>query len=179
MARSFRQLTDFLVAEGTAAIPHSGTHFLSHLVGVYRDLKEWGCPEYLCLAGLFHSIYGTQAFQGFALPLERRGEIRDLIGEQAERIAYINCALTYESLDSSVAAGGAPQLRNRFTGEPLPVTGPEYRDLLTLHLCDRLEQAGRSQDWGMRRDAWENMAKHLGGIALERWQEVYAAAPPR
>ena len=39
---------------------------------------------------MFHSIYGTERFQGFTLPLERRGEISALIGERAERLAYLN-----------------------------------------------------------------------------------------
>ena len=41
---------------------------------------------------MFHSIYGTEKFQGFTLPLERRAEVRALIGDRAERLAYLNCA---------------------------------------------------------------------------------------
>ena len=43
-------------------------------------LRAWGADEYLCNAGLFHSIYGTEGFQGFKLPLAHRGEIAELIG---------------------------------------------------------------------------------------------------
>jgi hypothetical protein len=178
MAKSFRELTDFLVSLGTDQVPHSGVRFLSHLIGVYTDLKEWGGDEDLALSGLFHSIYGTETFQKFALPLERRAEVRELIGERAERLAYVNCALTRDSLDTSVAEGGSPHLWDRFTDRPLPVDEEEFTRLITLHLCDRLEQAGRSQNWSFRRQAWENMARRLGGVALERWQEVFAAAPP-
>jgi len=170
---SLRKLTDYLVALGTDKIPHSGTPFLAHLLGVYRDLKEWGCPEPLVLAGLFHSIYGTEVFQGFALPLERRAEVRELIGEEAERLAYANCALTRESLDASVAAGGAPRLWDRFEDRPLPLTEAEYTDLLTLHLCDRLEQVGRKGNWEVRRQTWEAMAHRLGGIPLQAYERVY------
>src|SRR5436190_17801280 len=136
MARSFRELTDYLVALGVDKVSHSKTRFLSHLIGVYRDLKEWGCPEHLALAGLFHSIYGTEAFQGFSLPLDRRAEVRELIGERAERLAYVNCALTRESLDASVAASGPPRLWDRFEDRPLELTDEEFTDLITLHLCD-------------------------------------------
>src|SRR4051812_42178262 len=140
MPRPFRELTDYLVGLGVDRVPHSKTRFLSHLIGVHQDLKEWGCPEHLRLAGLFHSIYGTEAFQGFSLPLSRRAEIRELIGDQAERIAYINCALPRESLDASVAAGGPPRLWDRFEDRLLEVTDAEFTELITLHLCDRLEQ---------------------------------------
>lgn len=177
MPRAFRELTDYLVALGTDEVPHSGTRFLSHLLGVYQDLKRWGAPEHLVLAGLFHSIYGTEAFQGYSLPLARRDEIRELIGERAERLAYVNCALTRESLDASLAAGGPPRLWDRFRDAPLEVSDEEFTELITLHLCDRLEQVGRSQNWTLRRQAWERMARRLGGIALESWERVYSQAP--
>jgi hypothetical protein len=173
MAHDFRRLTDFLVGQGTDKVPHSHTPFLAHLIGVYKDLKEWGCEEHVVLAGLFHSIYGTEAFQGFALPLSERGTVRELIGEKAERLAYINCSLTRDSIDQSAAAG-SPQLRNRLTDEPLPITEGEWRDLLTLHLCDRLEQVERMQNWEMRRPAWGHMAVLLGGTPQREYDRIFA-----
>lgn len=173
MAHDFRRLTDFLVSHGTDKIPHSDTPFLAHLIGVYKDLKEWGCEEHVMLAGLFHSIYGTEQFQGFKLPLTDRDTVRELIGEKAERLAYVNCALVRASIDQS-AATGIPQIHDRFTDEPLPITDDEWRDLLTMHLCDRLEQVERTGDWGMRRQAWHDMAHRLGGIPQREYERVFA-----
>jgi (p)ppGpp synthase/HD superfamily hydrolase len=176
MAHDFKRLTNYLVSLGTGNVPHSNTPFLAHLIAVYRDLQEWGAPEYLVLAGLYHSIYSTDSFRKFGLPLERRDEVRELIGERAERLAYVNCALTRDSLDASVASG-RPQLWDRFREAPLEVSDAEFTDLITLHLCDRLEQAARLGDWEYRREAWEQMARRLGGIALERWSAVFSQAP--
>jgi hypothetical protein len=178
MAHHFRTLTDYLISVGTDKVPHSEVHFLAHLIGVYRDLKAWGCEEHVVLAGLFHSIYGTESFQGFCLPWERRQEVRDLIGERAERLAYVNCLLSRPSLDGSVATGGPPHLVSRLDGTPIPISDDEYTDLITLHLCDRLEQAERVEHWDWRRQAWEDMARRLGGVALESWSRVYGNAPP-
>ena len=69
---TFKQLTDFLVELGTDKVPHTNEVFLAHLIAVHRDLKVWGCDEELCRAGMFHSIYGTQKFQGFKLPVGAR-----------------------------------------------------------------------------------------------------------
>jgi hypothetical protein len=178
MAHDFRKLTDYLRSLGVDKVPHSEGVFLAHLIGVYRDLKEWGVKEHVVLAGLFHSIYGTESFQGFCLPWERRSEIRDLIGERAERLAYVNCLLSRPSLDSSVADGGPPHVVSRLDGTPIPLTPDEYTDLVTLHLCDRLEQAERVGHWDWRRQAWEDMARRLGGVALKNWERVYSSAPP-
>lgn len=177
MAHDFRRLTDYLVSVGADQIPHSDTRFLSHLIGVYRDLRAWGAEEHVCLAGLFHSIYGTEMFQGFSLPLSERGTIRELIGERAERLAYVNCALTRESLDASVAGGGTPRLWDRFADAELGVSDAEFTELVTLHLCDRLEQVARTGNWELRRHAWENMARRLGGVAFETWERVFSLAP--
>ncbi len=178
MTHNLKELTDFLVGLGVDKVPHSKTYFLSHLIGVYRDLKEWGAPEHLALAGLFHSIYGTEAFQGFRISLDRREEVRSLIGERAERLAYANCALTRDSLDASVLAAGRPNVWDRFRNAPLEITDEDYADLLTLHLCDRLEQVERSQNWDLRSAAFRGMAERLGGVALETWTRVFAGARP-
>ena len=45
----------------------------------------------MCDAGLFHSIYGTEGFQGFTLPFDRRDDIRALIGDRAERLVWVFC----------------------------------------------------------------------------------------
>src|SRR5947207_3295271 len=86
MDPNYRPMIDFLRGLGTEDVPHSGDKgFLAHLIGVFNDLNAWGCDRDLCRAGLFHSIYGTELFRKFSLPLERRAEVRALIGERAER----------------------------------------------------------------------------------------------
>ena len=90
---SFRELTDYFQQVGATDVAHSTKSYLAHAIGVYNDLKEWGCSEEIARVGLFHSIYGTELFQGFTLPLDKRDEIRELIGERAERIAWLNCAM--------------------------------------------------------------------------------------
>jgi len=94
MDEKYRRMVDFLVAEGTGKVAHTEKSFLAHLIGVYTDLEQWGCEPAVCRAGMFHSIYGTEPFQDFKLELARRGDVRELIGEHAERLAYLNSAMT-------------------------------------------------------------------------------------
>ena len=93
MESTFKDLTDFLITIGVDEIKHTDKGYLAHAIGVHNDLREWGCGVALCRAAMFHSIYGTEFFQGFTFPIERRGEIRELIGERAEKLAYWNCAI--------------------------------------------------------------------------------------
>ena len=52
--------------------------FDEHLKGVQSVLRCWGSDRALCDAGLFHSIYGTEGFQGYKLPFTRRKDIRNV-----------------------------------------------------------------------------------------------------
>ena len=73
MSAELKPITDFLVKLGIDKVPHTEKSYLGHLIAVHRDLRNWGCPEDVCLGGMFHSIYGTEMFQGFKVPLEQRG----------------------------------------------------------------------------------------------------------
>lgn len=174
----YKPMTDFLVGLGTTDVDHSGKGFLAHLIGVYKDLERWGCDVDVCRAGMFHSIYGTEKFQKFCLPFERRHEVRDLIGARAERLGFYNSVMERKHWDRCFtdpsAAGEERVLVNRITGEQYPLSSQDFEDLTMVHVCDWLEQVPRSQEWDYRRAAYRGMAEHLGGIALEEFDRVYA-----
>src|SRR6266536_1789615 len=169
MDSTYKQLTDFLVSLGTDAVAHSNKSFLAHLIGVYNDMRTAGCTEEVCRAGMFHSIYGTELFRKFQLPLERRPEVCALIGERAERLAYLNCVMDRASLDESVARGEAPhRVVDRVTGEEVLLSANDFDDLCRIHLYDWLEQVPRTQrGWAYRRDAYRRLAERLGRPAQE------------
>lgn len=176
MAIVYKDCTTFLVELGVEQVGHTEKTYLGHLIAVHRDLQSWACGEDVCYAGMFHSIYGTQRFQGFTLPVERRSEIRDLIGDRAERLAYLNCAMYRPSFDEAVQRGSPPfVITDRLTNEPIELPGVDFDDLCRIHLCDWLEQVPRCQEWGTRREAYRSAAERLGGIALEAYDRVFAA----
>lgn len=176
MQPSFKHLTDFMVELGTEQVSHTEKSYLAHNIGVYNYMKARGCNEELCRAGLFHSIYGTELFQRFALPLERRPEVMALIGERAERLAYLNCAMDRATFDQSLKGKEGPyRYRDRLTGEEMELSEEDFTDLCKIHLFDWLEQVPRSQKWDYRREAYRRMATRLDGIALESYDRVFAA----
>jgi hypothetical protein len=176
MQPSFKQLTDFLLELGTEQVNHSERSYLAHNIGVYNYMKARGCNEELCRAGLFHSIYGTELFQRFSLPLQRRSEVRALIGERAERLAYLNCAMDRTTFDEALHNTEGPyRFRDRLNGEQVELSEADFTDLCKIHLYDWLEQVPRSQKWDYRRPAYRCMATRLGGVALESYDRVFAA----
>jgi hypothetical protein len=176
MGTRFKQLTDFLRELGTEKVGHTEKTYLAHVIGVYRDMEDRGCSEEVCQAGMFHSIYGTEVFQQFSLPLERRPEVRALIGERAERLVYLNCAMDRVSFDRAVARDHGPyRIVDRLTGEEVEVSEDDFTDLCKIHLYDWLEQVPRSRKWDYRREAYRRMADRLGGVARESYDRVFAA----
>ena len=177
MDKDFKRMTDFLVGIGIEQVPHTHKSYLAHLIAVFRDLEALGCPQDVCRAGMFHSIYGTEKFQGFTLPLDRRGEVRALIGDRAEFLAYLNCAMDRASFDQAVEQSAEPyQIVDRITGQEVPLAQPDFDDLCRVHLVDWLEQVPRSQEWDYRRSAYRMMAERLGKTAEASYDRVYAQA---
>ena len=186
----------FVEAIGTGNIIHnSGDLFGDHLRSVQRVLKEWDEDEELQLAGLFHSIYGTEGFQDFQLSFDRRDDIKKLIGEvnrlarfcssccsepsfgrslyykrqdsfqhpritglrvnsspsvqRAEFCAFCNCVMDRTTLDRTLSDShkahsicARPDVAG---GAHIPLTDFQFKDLITVHLADWLEQVGHQQ----------------------------------
>jgi hypothetical protein len=177
MTATFKELTEFFRTIGADEVGHSDKTLLAHAISVYNDLKEWGCDEDVARVGIFHSIYGTELFQGFTLSRERRDDVRTLIGERAETLSYLNCAMDRTHFDAQVKGQGLHTILDRFTGTEIEVSEEEFEDLCTVHMCDWLEQVERSGNWDYRRDAYRSLAERLSGIALATYDKVFAKAP--
>ena len=173
-------LTEFLAQLGMKEIHHTEKTYLDHLVAVYKGLESWGCAQEVCAAGMFHSIYGTERFSKFTLPLERRADVALLIGERGERLAYANCVMDRTSFDQAVLERRGPyRFRNRWNGETIEMDEADFEDVCRVHLCDWLEQVPRSKQWKYRREAYRRLAARLGPWAEEAHRNVYAAEEPR
>jgi hypothetical protein len=84
---------DFLESIGCGETEHSGRTLLEHLVGVYKILHEGFAPLHVCDAGLFHSVYGTAYFKPKTISLDNRDIVKDIIGEEAENLAFMFCVI--------------------------------------------------------------------------------------
>jgi hypothetical protein len=124
------------LASRTAGMKHSGRAFLEHLTGV-RDLLQ---GDDVRNAGLFHSIYGTNAFRPQAVPLSERDEIAALIGPEAERLAYIFCCCKRPRALIEAAQRRPYRVTNWRTGETLMLSRKDIIDLLRIEIANLTEQ---------------------------------------
>jgi hypothetical protein len=172
----YKPMTAFLLELGIEDMAHTGKTYLGHLIAVHRLMENAGCDTDACRGGLFHSVYGTEEFQRFQLPIEQRSRVRDLIGERAERLAYLNCAMDRASFDVTMERGQPPfTMRDRLTGEMVTMDPADFEDICRIQLYDWLEQVPRSRrGYGYRRAEYRRMAERLGPKAVEAYERVYA-----
>jgi len=82
------EVIEFLLDNGAAENAHSGRDLIDHLLGTAELLMQWECDKDLVLAGLCHSIYGTDSYHTVTIDPSKRDEVRALIGEKAEALAW-------------------------------------------------------------------------------------------
>lgn len=108
-------------------VPHSHTTFWDHCYGTYSYLKQMNLEENVCLAGMYHSIYGTQSFKS-PIVIER-DTVKKLIGTYAENLAYKFCTMQNRSITI---------LENRENLSPI-----EHCHLMCIEYANLIEQAPR------------------------------------
>ena len=120
------------------------SYLVGHLVDTACILQRWGCDEELCRAGVFHSIYGTEPLDEGAAPishiaLDRRANIRAILGQRTEQIVYLFGAMCKEDFLKNTDKQTGYTLLDRFKATEVSLSEDEYRGMLTLTLADWIE----------------------------------------
>jgi len=132
---------DFLRGRPGATVRHSGSTLIEHLAGVRDKLKAWQCRPAVCLAGLYHSIYGTENFRPQTVSVTERPVVAQVIGAEAEQLAYLFCMLNVRGFIAEIEADlASPERRLRDSDR---MSGGEKLDLLHLFAANWLEQMPR------------------------------------
>jgi hypothetical protein len=164
------ELLERLRAFGAAGVQHArGRTLFDHARETALIVEAWEQPEAVCRAALFHSIYGTDAFERPTVPLGERERVRAAIGEEAERLAFLFCLLARDDLRRELerAGPGAPLSVRRRDGNGSESLSPsETFALVVLHMANLLEQATASDGGlGPCLAALGRMASHLDPAA--------------
>jgi hypothetical protein len=138
---------EFLRHHHADHLGHSGGSLLEHLRGTAALLDDWGMPAHVVRAGLFHSVYGTAAYDEAVVSPARRAAIRDLIGGDAEAIVHLFCTLDRDSIFRiyDLASPGEPAARCWRTGRTVELERDLARALLHVVSANWLEQRTRLQ----------------------------------
>lgn len=119
----------FLRERGAWAAAHSADCLGNHLLGTASILVSWRCKRAVWMAGLLHSVYGTQTAPGLVGDDERQ-VIAELVGAPAEALVHMYSLIPLPAL---------LELR----GQCVASVARWINDCMDLHAANALEQLER------------------------------------
>ncbi|MGB7288228.1 MAG: DUF6817 domain-containing protein [Salaquimonas sp.] len=137
MAQPPADVLEFLASIGaTKTGHHAGRSLNDHLLATWQLLTEWQADQSVCLAGLCHSVYGTDAFDTACLGPKDRHVVRSHIGKDGEQIAYLFGAMDREAF---LADPSSLQIFDRFADALLSITMTERTAICDILLANELD----------------------------------------
>jgi len=135
---------------------HKHSTFLDHLLGVHHILRLWEQPATVGRLGLLHSAY-SNSYVNLALfdvnDGGERGRMRDIVGEEAERLVYLFCVVDRQSVvvDGLLKGGTVPEEgmdvpHLREEGTLVHLSASTLRMLLVFTMADIADQYFGWQD---------------------------------
>jgi hypothetical protein len=73
---------------GAGEFAHINGDLEAQLIGTHDLLRDWGNTEYVCAAGLYHAVYGTDGLQSGFVELCDRPLISSIIGPESEELVF-------------------------------------------------------------------------------------------
>lgn len=121
---------------------HSRGTLLEHLKGTHDLLAAWGNEPDVCVAGLFHSIYGTYVFDKQSADLGMRDTIRAGIGADAERLVHLFCVTDRRRFYDHLGEA-RPVLRDIVEDSHIPVDRDTLAALIEIEAANVVDQVPR------------------------------------
>ncbi|GEM_PF-2972309 len=127
----------FLAEVGATQTPHhAGRSLSAHLVATWKILNDWQQPEAICIGGLCHSLYGTDAFDTACLGPLDRPKVQATIGNEAEQISFLFGAMRREAF---LQQPDLSEIENRFAGTKISINHSERSALCHILLANELD----------------------------------------
>ena len=142
-----------LRALGAGAFPHLNGTLERHLHGTERLLREWGNREAVCVAGLYHAVYGTDGIEGCLTGLEARDAVRRIVGAEAESLVYVYGACDRERFHPRIGTPAQNAFVDRFAGCEYPIDDATLCDFCEITVANELDLALGNPDFARRHAA--------------------------
>lgn len=157
-----------LAALGAETFAHVNGSLALHLRSTATLLRCWGNREAVCLAGLYHAVYGTDGITGWLVAPTARHTITEIIGTEAEALAYLYGACARAVFHPRIGTCEELRYADRFAGCEYAITKARLRDFCEITVANELELAGRNERFRLRyRDELARFFERMQGLASE------------
>lgn len=130
-----------LLELGADAFAHVSGSLAQHLRRTEALLRTWGHRDALCVAGLYHAVYGTEGIRGSLAGIDQRASIAQVIGAETERLAYLYGACARAAFHPRIGTPDQLRFVDRFTASEYPIAEGTLRDFCELTLANEMELA--------------------------------------
>jgi hypothetical protein len=130
-----------LQALGADAFAHVNGSLAVHLRGTEALLRRWGNREAVCLGGLYHAVYGTDRITGSLADLGMREAIAEVIGAEAESLAYLYGACARKTFHPRIGTPDQLMFADRFAHCEYPIAASQLRDLCEMTVANEVDLA--------------------------------------
>ncbi|MBM9576076.1 hypothetical protein JWG45_02820 [Leptospira sp. 201903070] len=157
---------------------HIHGDLLTHLIGTFRILADWGSPPVLYNAGLYHAVYGTFAYQNPLIGTEARKEIAEILGEESETLVFLYGSSDRDYFYSQFGKNETVKHKNWATREIQILTRKETEDLCELTAANELELALANDSFLKKygeelKNLFERMHPYLSNVAFSECKNVF------
>ena len=128
----------WLVSRGADQVEHPGGTLLGHLERVADRLASYQASEALVTAGLVHVAYSTEGYDTALLEPSQRDVLREVVGEEAEELAWLFGAADRRRLWSQVEE---PLVvwSDRFSGAMRTLDPAQVAPLIEITVANELD----------------------------------------
>ncbi len=133
-----KNVEDFVLSVGGAAVAHPGGDLASHLRRVADKLQNWGVRREIVDAGHLHAAYGTDGFGYAVMGADARLELVDLVGVEAEALISLYCRCHRDASYPSWATA-TPIVVDRYTGETVAISEAQREALIVITVANEID----------------------------------------
>jgi len=163
-----------LHALGAREFVHPNGSLERHLRATARLLRRWGNRDAVCLAGLYHAVYGTAGIRGALVGLDARAATIDVIGVEAEGLVYLYGACDRDGFHPRIGTAMQRLFVDRFARAEYAIDACRLRDFCEITVANELELARRSAAFRARHArALMELVERMQGLISD---SAYAAA---
>jgi hypothetical protein len=162
---------------GAGDFVHLDGSLAAHLHGTERLLRAWGACDEVRTAGLYHAVYGTDGYAPSLASLDQRQRIAELIGVDAERLAYLYGACDRERFHPRIGTPTQLLYSDRFRGSEYEISRMHLAQFCELTLANEIEIAARNAHYRAKHRAelsrlFERMSSMVSQIAIAAGRNV-------
>lgn len=162
-----------LALNNSSTLPHYNSSLLSHLCGTWRILQSSSYSNFVCLAGLFHSVYATEFYPHGLYNIKERHKVIEAIGQDAEFLVFLFCTLKKQKIWSQLKADNDQISVSSITGETYFIPKEKAKELFYIESANFIEQCSENDSSPRPFMSWYLEKYKSGFIRLHTYLEKF------